>query len=188
MPAIESFSKYAAAYRDASRLLVREFSERRGYTDYDVCPILYLYRHSSELYMKAIIIDGSRVLKADGKDGVFDRALHLKEHRLKQLIPAVKRVGEHVGWDPEGLAEVLEWPARFDTLLDQVDGMDPASYTHRYPVNTKGQASVESHHQVSIFHYALIAESLLEGLEDLHGRIESAWDAISEARYSMPGE
>ena len=166
-----TFVDYAEAYRDAARILVREFDVKHGiYSDYEVCPILFLYRHACELMAKAVAIEAALIRK-NSLPEAFSSNPQMKNHSLSSLRPLVEKAAELADFQPESLHVTLDWPDTFDEMYRYINQEDPKSFTHRYPVDTKGKESVKPHHHVHIFHYTLRAESLLEGLGELHFRL-----------------
>jgi hypothetical protein len=76
---------YAHAYRSAAQVLVETASkDRRHYLDF---PIVFLYRHHTELVIKNII---RRLLYLLGRDPTQDEQNHLGEHRLDALWSDLK--------------------------------------------------------------------------------------------------
>src|SRR6266403_3216918 len=53
---------FALAYHEAGRKLVAPMVSGTGYRDYDGYPILFLYRHALELYLKALVYRGAQLL------------------------------------------------------------------------------------------------------------------------------
>jgi hypothetical protein len=73
---------------------------QRGHRNIEPLPVLFLYRHAIELYLKAIIIAGNRIKsgtpEALSDDSLF-RALSDNGHRLLPLLPRVEAVFSYVG-------------------------------------------------------------------------------------------
>ena len=63
--AIEKLESYAKAYHSSARLLIEKSSDDE-LRDISACPVVFLYRLSLELYMKAILILGSKILRLEG--------------------------------------------------------------------------------------------------------------------------
>ena len=63
--AVEKLEPYAKAYHSAAQLLI-ETSTGDQLRDINACPVVFLYRLSLELYLKAILILGSSILGLDG--------------------------------------------------------------------------------------------------------------------------
>lgn len=49
---------YPTAYQQAASKLVEVFRAKPYYSDAEACPIVFLYRHAIELYLKAILLWG----------------------------------------------------------------------------------------------------------------------------------
>lgn len=69
-----------------------------GHNDLDVCPIIFLYMHALELYLKAIARIGKTILElAEDEPSITER--DLMEHELSIFLPIAKRVFKQVSWD-----------------------------------------------------------------------------------------
>lgn len=94
-PASE-FSLYAAAFWRGGRLLAQSLAAKGGYRDLDACPIVFLYRHALELYMKAIVRRGKSVLSVAGEKLVIPPKA-LQRHELPPLIEPIRKIFTHLG-------------------------------------------------------------------------------------------
>ncbi len=65
---LDEFSLYAEAYRRAAQKLVAEYGISGAVRDFEATPILFLYRHSFELYLKTFVLIGSKILFLAGLD------------------------------------------------------------------------------------------------------------------------
>jgi hypothetical protein len=95
MPQLE-LGYYASAFLEAARTLIRSLRRRGGFSNVSAAPVLSLYRHAIELYLKEIIVVGSRSLAASPE---FDAKLFksLGNHKLLPLFSRVEDVFETVG-------------------------------------------------------------------------------------------
>ena len=91
-------------YHEAARRLANRFAEREG-PDYEGYPILYLYRHALELYLKAVVYKGAGLLGLTGK-GRPDTTALFKCHKLISLVPAVRAIFAEMDWTFTGLASI----------------------------------------------------------------------------------
>ena len=82
---------YGLAYREAADNLVEAFRSRRGYSDADACPIVFLYRQAVELYVKAIVLWGSGLVRLQSGEELNADKL-LTTHEFSKLLPAMRRV------------------------------------------------------------------------------------------------
>jgi len=64
---VEKLDLYAEAYHSAAKVLVENASEDH-LRDIGACPVVFLYRLSLELWLKAILISGSKILELQGED------------------------------------------------------------------------------------------------------------------------
>ena len=58
----EEFDIYAGVYWNAAQTLAKNL-DLDGIFGYDACPIVFLYRHALELYLKAVLLGVSNHLK-----------------------------------------------------------------------------------------------------------------------------
>jgi len=102
---ISEFPQYANTFRRAGWRLAEKFANVRGYNDLEALPIVYLYRHSLELFLKGIFI-------------VWQRSESLKnreEYNLKDLLVSHR------------LTPLLDDP-------EEMDKADHHGFVFRYPV------------------------------------------------------
>jgi hypothetical protein len=66
--------------------------------DFLAYPVVFLYRHSFELYMKAVILVAAPMLKIKGMKEI-NRENLLKTHSLDKLRQELERVFEAYGWE-----------------------------------------------------------------------------------------
>src|SRR5438105_1560197 len=72
---------YGRSYHEAGRQLVKRMASTH-YRDPDACPIVFLYRHAIELYLKSIIHWGNSLLQLNSSPIVPHRNI-FTEHRLR---------------------------------------------------------------------------------------------------------
>ena len=138
---------YGRSYHEAAQRLVKHIASQpqRGYRDPDACPIVFLYRHAVELYLKAIIHWGNNLLWLNGKPTVPHKNI-FSEHRLRVLLKSVKPILQF-------RKQLKNWGnSHFDCFRDveevigELEEFDPGSYSFRYPVDTTGENATLPHH------------------------------------------
>ena len=173
---------YAQAFHEAGQVLAERMFAHGGYSDLEACPIVFLYRHSLELYLKAIVLIGCDIMQRHGET-LTDKERLFGNHRLLHLLPLIKRTFDAVGWtwheDIEGLRTFEE----VGELLQAFEKIDPGSYTFRYPVNTKGQPSVPHHFTFHMPTFCECMDAFLNMLEAAVMGLKVARDQIMEAAY-----
>ena len=173
------FGVYASAFWRGGRRLAQFLPSRRGYNDLDACPIVFLYRHALELYMKAIVRRGESLLSIAGaKLPIPPRAL--EQHALPPLVDPIRTIFSHVGWLSKSQPEGRRMFREFEKLVRDVSRLDSGSYTFRYPVNKKNQASVSHHFGFNVLEFAEQVEKTIRFLDGAATGLEEEWDQASE--------
>ena len=180
--AIEDLVPYAMGYRLAARWLARALGEAPGYADYEGYPILFLYRHSLELYIKAIVYKGAKLL------GLLDQAKMetkglFSNHRLSPLLRPLHTIFAAMGWDMEGSGLVSM--ADFDNLIESLDEIDADSYAFRYPISKKRKPYLPTHFVLNPVRLGAQLEPLLNSLEGATERLTEEFEVAAEARYEL---
>jgi hypothetical protein len=133
---------FADGYHRAGKELVEKLLVDSGYgCNYLTFPILFLYRHSLELYFKAIVYTGGRLLGLITSEKIDDKKL-LSKHELTIWLPAIKKIFDHMGWEKDFQAIGIDTFDDFKKLIEEIEKIDPGSYSFRYPVTKKGDASL----------------------------------------------
>lgn len=185
--ASDEFDFYAQAFHRSAIRIAESLLSSPGYNDLDACPIIFLYRHALELYLKAIGRIGQTILSLSAAPQEITEK-NLLGHKLAGFYPILRKVFSQVGWtwdlDVEGIRSFGE----IEELLRDFDSIDEGSYAFRYPVGTKGEDSVPHHFAVNIPHFCDRMDQLLSVLDgaciDLrrirHSMLENAYNACSE--------
>jgi hypothetical protein len=174
----QEFPLYALAFHKAAKTLVANLElDRMAHSDWDACPVVFLYRHALELYLKAIVLgDGSNILESKP-----DPAMIYRTHSLLKLLPIVCDIVKAFGWEPNltctGVADV----AALRSIVSELHALDPRSHAFRYPVNTEGEGSVRSHLTFSVLAFAKQMDAVLDLLDDTAWALEAEWGVRSEA-------
>lgn len=111
-------------YKQAADLLIQAVIQRQGTTDLLVYPILFLYRHHTELQLKLII--------ELGKDSIGENTERLRnEHNLMELWTIARKVIDDLFVDEQ------EDTNKIENILKQLGEIDPRSFSFRYSHDTK---------------------------------------------------
>lgn len=176
------FGVYARAFHTAGQALFERMFDKSSYNSLEGCPIIFLYRHALELYLKAIVLHGDMILQMNGKTLLTNQGF-LQKHSLLPFFPLLKQTFEAVGWtwslDIEGLRTFEE----VEELLCDFEAVDIGSYAFRYPIDTKGNPSVPHHFTVHMPTFCKRMDALLESLEAALMGLEVTDDRMLEAAY-----
>lgn len=181
---IDDLAAFARGYHDAGRLLAHEMASAQGYRDFDGYPILYIYRHALELYLKAVVYRGAQLVHLLDV-GHIDTSKLFQSHRLSSLLPALTAVLESL--DRKGDFETPRLQS-YDELADLVRGVDeidPDSFAFRYPI-TKGQGpAIERHTVLNAVAFAEHLDPVLDLLDGAVTGLDEEFDASAEARHEI---
>ncbi|HET9178638.1 MAG TPA: hypothetical protein VFQ24_09825 [Terriglobia bacterium] len=181
---LRDLTAYALGYREAAKHLVIEFSKSAPRPDYEGYPILYLYRHSLELYLKAVVYRSAKLMGLLGKKKP-DVARLFKSHKLPPLVPAVRAVFDAMKWGFEFEGSEFATFDEFAQFIESLDSIDSDSYAFRYPVNSGGRATLPKHYVINVISFAKIMDALLDYLEGAADLIEENFRLAAEATYEV---
>ncbi len=131
-PSAGDWENYAEGYRSAAFHLMDQLASEGGRTLGAAIryPIVYLFRHSIEVYLKSIHREAAQLLdNLSNPDTVHD---------LTKLWTELRPLVEEI-W-PDGDRKDLDNVGR---LIAEISILDPASYSFRYPTAKNG---TPSHH------------------------------------------
>lgn len=178
------FGLYGDSFHRAAQVLVARTAPGGSMNSFDVCPIVFLYRHALELQLKSIILRRDDILRLDGKGELTEKDL-FTEHSLTKLL----RLAGHI------VTDEMEWKDKFEEvggymefeqIIKEFDSIDRRSDAFRYPVNKKGEGSVEHNFAFDVHNIAGRLDPILnllraaaDSLDDVY---RSMCEAIGEAR------
>lgn len=166
-------SNYASCYRDAAVQLTENIENSSGYNDHDACPIVFLFRHSIELYLKSIIlpfIDFLGLKKAnEAKISKIKKTL--KTHKLNELLKHVEDAFLHF-WSQLPPVDLLlsygieSWDD-VKTMISQLDRIDNNSQIFRYPIDKEGFLNKDSRLMFNILDFAREVDKICSFFESI---------------------
>ena len=161
---------YAGSYRCAAMNLVA-FRQQLKYGSIDeaALPILFLYRHSFELYLKAIIYKAA-IVSINKAELLIALPKLWREHSLVALGKMAEPViGANSG---QMLASTGELSQNISDLARQIDEVDSGSYSFRYPVTSRGAASLPLAFLTNIFVFSERVETVLDDVAQFCRQLE----------------
>ena len=138
------------------------------YAEFDVSPVMFLYRHALELVLKAIVL---------GKGGNYlettpDPISISKSHSVSWLSQFVCQIVTALDLKEQFKCEGVDSLADFKAMVEEVNSVDPGLYVYRLPVDPRSRLAVEE--------FAKRMDRLLELLELTADAIAAEWDRRSE--------
>lgn len=120
--------RYAIAYKEAADRLAESMADTVA-GNLLGAPMMFLYRHYVELHLKSLLLDAGELL--DDPQAVPPK------HYLRTLWRKVRSLLLTVDLRSDG-----PWFARADQIVEDLDLLDPSSFSFRYPVDNEGLASL----------------------------------------------
>ncbi len=183
-PAIGQLWAFAASYHEAGKILVAKMEASPGYRDYDGYPILFLYRHALELYLKAIVYHGAQLMMLR-TDERLEVGHLLTKHRLSLFLPAVRAIFASMDWEWNFEVSGLRSLDDFETLVRGVEEVDRESYCFRYPVTKSGDAAHSPHLIINVTAFARRMDPVLDLLGGAITGLHEQWDLSAEVAYFL---
>jgi hypothetical protein len=159
----EEFGIFAKSYFNAALQLAENLLSKQNFPDYEPYPVVFLYRHSLELYLKNIIYKVAIIMAFKNIKGI-DKKLH-NNHDLKFLSKKATEILNRIfpnDKDIENISnEILE-------ICTEMSVIDKDSYSYRYPIDKKGKHSTKRHQIINLEAFALSMNDLLEKLDTIN--------------------
>lgn len=173
----KDFFLYAKAFHKAAKKLAGALELDSGpFTDFDVCPVVFMYRHAVELHLKALVLgEGINFLATKP-----DTLSIYKTHSVSWLAQFVCQIVTALKWEEEFKCEGIENLADFKAVIEGVNSVDPGPHAFRYPVNTEGQFSVRE--------FGRKMDALLELLDSTADALAATFDSRGEKAEFAAGD
>ena len=169
---IDKLDIYAESYRSAAQALVERLTNDQ-LRDIGACPVVFLYRVSLELFLKAILISGAKLLQQG--EPLEIKGILNKDHNLSELWNDLKRLYQELGW---------KWDAELDVfgrLVREFQHKDPKASYFRYPVKKDGEAALDHNFSFELRNFCERMETLLEFLDGMECGLAGLLDERQEA-------
>jgi len=152
--------------------------------DFRAYPVVFLYRHALELYMKAVVLVGSPMLALKGMAGV-ERNKLFQTHNLDTLRQLLERVFEAYEWGWDLGITHFQSLQDFRKTIAELHRVDLLSDAFRYPVSTEGEDLLPSYFRFNVFQFCEILDNLLLVFEGAaigaHEELQATLEAMAEA-------
>jgi hypothetical protein len=157
----EDFAVYARGYFKAAHDLATSLLERpHGFPDYNAYPVMFLYRHCLELYLKACIYN-SDLLSFILSEPELDHAL-INDHRLLPLSRKAARVLNKLFPQDASLASFC---TEFKQIAQEFEVIDRNSFAFRYPITKDGASPFPENTVFNLVAVRSAFETLYQGFD-----------------------
>ena len=145
------------------------------FAEFDVSPVIFLYRNALELHLKTIVL---------GEGGNFlttkpDEISVSNSHSVSWLAQFVCQIVTALRWEEQFTCDDVQNLAEFKTMVATMNSVDPGMYVFRSPVDPRSQAAVEE--------FVRRMDGLLDLLESTADALAAEWDLRSEGMKSGSG-
>lgn len=144
---------YTEGYRRAAERLIECAGSKHTERDYLVYPIIFLYRHHTELRLK-------RILNLLHDLGERDHPAP-RSHDLSRLWSESKTGLEKFSGKGD-----KKWFSAVEGWISQIMAIDPASDAFRYPTSTRGEKSIAD---IKYINLAVLRDAMHDLLDWLEG-------------------
>lgn len=160
----DQLHRQAEAYHRAGKVLVGRYKTLDGHPDFEAYPIVFLYRHSIELFFKSILLLGTQLGRLLDEELIQTPESKLfSGHGLRCHLPTLKAIFAVVGWE-EAWEKVGFAKDEFETIITELDKVDPQSFAFRYTLNKDGTSSLPPHFSFDLLHFATVLNEILDNL------------------------
>jgi len=163
------FTWYGQAFHEAGKQLVDHLKQDPSFgldgfppDSFKAVPIVYLYRHAMELYLKGIILAGAGVLQLLGEPAM-DIKDALDTHSLQGLLTNVERIFAGFGWEWDFKLPAFRSLSDFRSVIGELANVDGRSYSFRYPTTKDCETgSLESGFRFNLFTFCEVLDPIYE--------------------------
>jgi hypothetical protein len=132
---------YARSFHAAAKTLLESLQPNANRLSVsDVCPVLLLYRHAIELHLKGVVLRGGGNFLPTKPDEISVR----RSHSVSWLAQFVCQIVTALKWEDHFTCEGVEDLASFKRAIEEINAVDPGSYTFWSPVDPKTRPASES--------------------------------------------
>ena len=166
------FSDFGWAYWESARALAGDVSKPLDSGSLLALPIVFLYRHAVEMYLKGILIEFGADL------GICKNAVVDRQHCLTSHLPDINRLANSAG---------MQLSQDFSTTVNQLETFDPKSMHCRYPEAKDGKELLSERQRAFDLEQVVSGvESVLDELAELVHELEQDYyrQMIDEAGIS----
>lgn len=147
--------------------------------DFDAYPVLFMYRHAVELYLKAIVHEGGNFLTTKP-----DHLSVAKTRSVSWLAQFVVQIVTALGWEDQFRCDGIENPADFKAIIEEVNSIDSGHGMFRVSGDPQGRDSLAE----QLGEFARRLDALLELLDSTADALAAEWDLrLDEAALDAGG-
>ena len=161
--------------RAASTVVAKLAVDEKVRNDWDVGPIILLYRQALELRLKAVVGEGSNFLKSP-----TDPISLYQTHSLRWLAQIVSQIIKKVGWETDFTCEGVPDLKEFGALVSKIESLDPV--TRAVHAGTRDRRGLlHLYAAFDVVQFAKQMDGLLDLLNATADALAATWDLQMDA-------
>lgn len=169
------FGIFAKGYFNAASKMANILLTKNHFSDYEAYPILFLYRHALELFLKNIIYKSSLILLFKGINDITPRLYN--NHNLIILSEISSKILMKLFRNDKSIFDLSH---KISNICFEFSEIDPNSYSYRYPIDKKGNYSTKHHQVVNLESICSELNELLDELDTLNFGLNIESDITQE--------
>lgn len=181
------FMVYGDSFHDGARALRDKLKVQIGYSDADICPIVFLYRHALELFIKDMLITEEKLLGLENKVLPIKKEKIFSTHTLSKLVPSLKIIFKEVGWEWDFEVNEIKSFKDFKIFVESIDKIDPRSNAFRYPIDSNRSASLPQNFGFNVLEFSYMMDKILDLLSGGCLGLKEIWRNSAEAYFESLG-
>ena len=168
-----AFAIFAKSYHSAAKLLAEDMLKRH-FRVYEPYPVIFLYRHSIELYLKHYIYSSEIISLIVG----IEEELHklINNHNLKDLFNKTVKI-----FSKQNILNINDFNNIAENVIKEFNEIDCNSFAFRYPIDKKGNSSISNIEYMNLKSIYNAIEELLNNFEAIEFGLNIEKDKIIEA-------
>jgi hypothetical protein len=182
------FGSFGKVYHQAAKQALARLRRRKNVEGSEACPVIFLYRHAVELYLKSIVSVGRTVFHLAGPPPPQLNGDLYNTHRLDHLLATVTTIVKPLGIRPETPVVGTFVYRDVKKIIGELSTMDERSYVFRYPIDTQGATSIPRGTTLDISRFGVLFNAVLSFLAQCNAFLESRWHQMVEAHTEAEAE
>jgi len=133
----QDFGVFAKGYTRAASVLAEHLLGKSRFSDYEAYPVVFLYRQAFELYLKGFYYKAGLISFFKGSQSIDYQFVF--KHWLKPLAETFQKICKALFLSDQALLQLADKVRKYAVEFEQIDS---DSFGYRYPINTRGEPSI----------------------------------------------
>jgi len=171
------FGYFAKGYHKAASVIANDLLQRESFSDYEAYPVVFLYRHSLELYLKSIVYKSALLCSFKGFSEIDSKLYN--NHDLRFLVKKSDKILKQLFPSETDLEDIL---IQLHEIANEFTQIDSNSFSYRYPIDSKGNYSTKRHQVIDLKSFSASMDQILDKMSTIDFGIDIETD-IKREKY-----